>query len=284
MKFSERIGKTSVRTALQVESVDEKLKNRLWNTILDDFFNKLSDLSSFGKQSDKAAICLVIWKEFFGNRSDEIPTYSGGSSIYVKGAVDFFKKWFLKSAWYEKYDFIEFLSALDSTLRLGFIEKCNNDLAKEMAGYRIVDRRIVQITSEEEIREIEDALGNSNQWSSVGTHLTTALDLLSNRDNPDYRNSVKESISAVESLCVIITGDAHATLGKALTLIEQKYQIHRALKNAFSALYGFTSDSGGIRHSLLEDDISVTMEDAKFMLVSCSAFINYLKIRVESSN
>lgn len=50
---------------------------------------------------------------------------------------------------------------------------------------------------------------------------------------------------------------------------------------AFAALYGYTSDSGGIRHSLLEDDISVSFEDAKFMLVSCSAFINYLKIKIE---
>jgi len=52
------------------------------------------------------------------------------------------------------------------------------------------------------------------------------------------------------------------------------------LKRAFTALYGYTSDSGGIRHSLLEEDIAVTMEDAKFMLVTCSAFINYLKSKI----
>ena len=42
-------------------------------------------------------------------------------------------------------------------------------------------------------------------------------------------------------------------------MIENRYKIHGALKSAFSSLYGYTSDSGGIRHSLLEDDISVTM-------------------------
>ena len=51
------------------------------------------------------------------------------------------------------------------------------------------------------------------------------------------------------------------------------------MKNAFSALYGYASDSGGIRHKLLEDDINVKMEDAKFMLITCSAFINYLKAK-----
>lgn len=56
--------------------------------------------------------------------------------------------------------------------------------------------------------------------------------------------------------------------------------MHKALKNAFSNLYGYTSDTGGIRHALSEDNLEVTMEDAKFMLVSCSAFINYLKTKL----
>ena len=150
-----------------------------------------------------------------------------------------------------------------------------------MAGYRIVNQCITQITSEEEIVEIEHALDNSSIWTPVNTHLKTSLEYFSNRESPDYRNSIKEAISAVESLCVIITEDKKATLGQALNEIDKKFQIHGALKGAFSALYGYTSDSGGIRHSLLEDDIRVSFEDAKFMLVSCSAFINYLKVKSE---
>jgi len=46
------------------------------------------------------------------------------------------------------------------------------------------------------------------------------------------------------------------------------------------ALYGYTSDSGGIRHALSDEDVTPTFEDAKFMLVSCSAFINYLKAKM----
>jgi hypothetical protein len=40
-------------------------------------------------------------------------------------------------------------------------------------------------------------------------------------------------------------------------------------------LYGYTSDTHGIRHAL-KDDSQPNAEDAKFMLVSCSAFVNYL--------
>lgn len=174
------------------------------------------------------------------------------------------------------------MSFIDNqALHIDFSEKCNAALKIEMAGYRIIDENIVQITSEEEIIEIEQAVIDSSIWKPVNIHLKTSIEYFSNRENPDFRNSVKEAISAVESLCVIITGYNDATLGKALSEIERKYKIHGALKSAFSSLYGYTSDSAGIRHSLLEDDILVTMEDAKFMLVSCSAFINYLRVKTK---
>jgi len=102
------------------------------------------------------------------------------------------------------------------------------------------------------------------------------LDLLADRKSPDYRNSIKESILAVESLCQLITGNTKVTLGQALKDIENKVIIHSALKKSFSNLYGYTNDADGIRHALL-DESNLNFEDAKFMLVSCSAFINYLK-------
>jgi hypothetical protein len=103
--------------------------------------------------------------------------------------------------------------------------------------------------------------------------------MLADRKAPDYRNSIKESISAVESLCNLITEDNKATLGKALKKLDDKVALHRCLKNAFDSLYGYTSDADGIRHALLEES-NLEFEDAKFMLVACSAFINYLKAKL----
>ncbi|WP_201546914.1 AbiJ-NTD4 domain-containing protein [Psychrobacter lutiphocae] len=201
-------------------------------------------------------------------------------TVHVSSVIKYIKDWFFNSNWYEKYDFMEYISFLDYTdVNTNFTESCNSTLERESAGYRIVEHKIIQITSEEEILAIEDAINSSISMKSVETHLRTALEYLSSRENPDYRNSIKESISAVESFCKILTGDSTATLGKALNKIEKSHKIHGALRSAFTALYGYTSDSGGIRHSLLEDNIEVSMEDAKFMLVSCSAFINYLKAK-----
>lgn len=282
MRFSQKIGKTSFRDSIQIESIDEKLENRIWNKILFNFFDEIKDSSNYYDiNSYEVKVYLHIWADFFGNRIDEIPVNHNGYITYNKN-IPFLKKWFFSCDWYEKYDLLEFLSKLDiKYFDLGFTEQCNESLKIEMSAYRIVDGHIIQITSEEEIIEIEDALTNSSKWEPVNTHLKTAIIYFSNRENPDYRNSVKEAISAVESLCAIITGDSKATLAPALSMIEKKYKIHGALKSAFTSLYGYTSDAGGIRHKLLEDDIEVTMEDAKFMLVSCSAFINYLKVKIE---
>lgn len=98
---------------------------------------------------------------------------------------------------------------------------------------------------------------------------------MNNRETPDYRNSIKESISAVESLAKVLSGSDKATLGEALKEIEKNGKLHSALKSAFSSLYGYTNDAEGIRHALL-DESSLTKADARFMLVSCSSFVNYL--------
>jgi hypothetical protein len=131
----------------------------------------------------------------------------------------------------------------------------------------------VEITTQEEVDEVDKAL--QTPISGVKTHLKTALSPLSSRDKPDYRNSVKESICSVEALARAVADEPKATLGKLIKTLEAHDGIHPALKKAFSALYGYTSDEGGIRHSLLEES-SISKAEATFMLISCSAFVNYV--------
>lgn len=280
MKFSQRIGITPVRNSLQIDSIDKRLENRLWNEILTNFFEKLDKYSHNHQEPELADYCKKIWLDFFNNRIDLMPR-TNNNNIASGTIIDHIKDWYFKCNWYEKYDFIEFLVKMRNGNQYNFVSSLNRELKNGMAGYRIFNDSIVQINSEEEIKEIEEALEYSSKWKSIETHLKTSLALLSNRTNPDYRNSIKESISAVEAFCIIITDDKNASLGSALNEIEKKFKIHKALKKAFSSIYGYTSDSGGIRHSLLDDDIEITLEDARFMLISCSAFINYLKEKIE---
>ena len=54
--------------------------------------------------------------------------------------------------------------------------------------------------------------------------------------------------------------------------------LHPALKSALSKLYGYTSDAGGIRHALA-DEREPDIEDARFMLVICSAFVSLISAK-----
>ena len=56
---------------------------------------------------------------------------------------------------------------------------------------------------------------------------------------------------------------------------EGKIRLHNKLKEGYKSIYGWTSDDQGIRHGLKEDP-NVDYKDARFMLVVCSAFVNYL--------
>ena len=200
-----------------------------------------------------------------------------------------------ENSWYEKLDLIEsaieFIFKLEAYLSYRnyskfsvftkFIELLNSHFERLNFAYRVVNKEIVEITSKEEIVAIEDALQNST--ANIRMHLSKALELYAKRPEGDYSNSIKESISAVEVYCRDKTGES--TLGKALNHLENKgILIPKVLKSAFDKLYEYTNQKEtGIRHALMDKDGTYVPsgDEALFMLVSCSAFINYLSKKVK---
>jgi len=270
MKFSQRIGKTSVKDLIQRESIDDNLKIKLWNIIYDYF------LDYYWQKDSKVRYILstkTLWTNFFIKKSN----------LYDKYKIhNFIESWFFKEAeWFEIYDFVERIALFQKELifktKFPINSKLNSVLEKELSAFRIINYKIIPVSDDLEIKSIEEASKNNDKFLNVSIHLNSALKFLSDRKSPDYRNSIKESISAVESICRIITGES--TLGKALKKLEDSdIEIHQQLKNAFEKLYLFTNDKKtGIRHALIEEGYSPNFDEAKFMLVSCSAFINYLK-------
>jgi uncharacterized protein with PIN domain len=275
MKFSERIG--AVRRLLQKDSMDDALKNALWNITYRRFWESYAyEHHQQASGVREGTLLLSIWADHFDQFSDE-------ARPMIPDLIKQVKKRYIESNWLEVYDFVEFVvnyrrSADENKM---FIADCNLVLEKHVSAYRFVGMTLAPITSEEEITAVEQAMSHGDQFRSVVSHLETAIARLADRESPDYRNSIKESISAVEAVCEIITGEKKVTLGQAL----KKIGVHPALEKGFSAIYGYTSDAGGIRHALSDDSI-VDADDAKFFLVSCSAFVNYLiaKSSVHSTN
>jgi len=234
------------------------------------YWAKVPRWNSVSDSSWLQMLLRKIWDDYFRRPIDKLP-YKCGE------AYDEIRKYYFGCPWYEVYDLVEFICSNDDdrSNSAKFMDYCNFVLERELSAYRFVGGKITQITSEREIAEIEEAL--ETPIRPVNEHLKTALDLLADRKSPNYRNSIKESISAVEAICKLITKNPNATLGDALDIIERenKVKIHPALKRAFDSMYGYTSTAEGIRHGL-SDEPNLYFEDAKFMLVSCSGFINYL--------
>lgn len=209
------------------------------------------------------------------------------NSIYKKKNAEALQKFVLDSQeWYTIFDFIErYLSVSDETTSKKMAKEFNRILEDEVSAYRILDNLVVPVTNESELATIEEAM--NLPYDSVQTHISKALSLYADRKKPDYENSIKESISAVEAMCCIITGlnGAKATLGAAIKKLKDNgVHIHGAMENAFASLYGYASDESGIRHGSI-DFKNAPAEDAKYMLISCSAFVNYLmeKLRTVDS-
>lgn len=272
MRFSQRIGKREVKTVLEKEGISPELLNSLWTLILETVLATKKEQADYGeKYSDKTNFYRNVWINFFKWPIDNLPLSYGEVAEWHAQPV--IRDWFFKEDWDLVLDFVEFCVNYDDNK---FSNYFNNFLKREMSAYRFIDGKLVEINTKEEIVEIESAIRNTDKFNSVKTHLKRAVELYADRKSPDYRNSIKESISAVESLAKIIVGNDKTTLGQALKEIEKKHHIPGSLKSAFSALYGYTSDEGGIRHALLETDVSVDIDEARFMLIACSAFINYL--------
>jgi len=269
--FSQRHGITPVKCELQIKDMDADLRCKVWNAFQIQYWDRVrSDELTSATNIEISIYLKRLWHEYFKRPLDTLP-YS-----WQKAYAEL-RAYFFSCAWNEVYDFIEFTAKrhADNYATERFIAGCNVVLEEELSGYRFVGRQIAPITSEEAIATIEQALQPVHGLQPVTVHLRQALSLFSDRKQPDYRNSIKEAISAVEAACRLVARNPKATLGEALKVLAPRVPVHPALSGAFEKLYGYTSDANGIRHALL-DESNLEQEDALFMLVSCSAFINYL--------
>ncbi|MCU1239962.1 MAG: hypothetical protein JWO71_688 [Candidatus Acidoferrum typicum] len=271
MTFSERQGFKPIRQVLQADSMDEALRSRLWNVLVNSFpSSKEGYKFSHPDSRNLLRFCERAWHEHFKRPIDTIPEWPNE-------AIKLIRSHFFQCNWYEVYDLMEFVEGIRSSFYSGSRAKeFNGVLAAELSAYRFVDGKLAPISSEQANWAIEQAIAQtSDSYSGTSEHLKQAVALLAQKPNPDYRNSIKESVSAVEAICGVITGNPKATLGQALKVIDSQAPLHSALRSAFEKLYGYTSDAEGIRHALFEEN-KLEQEDAVFMLVTCSAFVSYV--------
>lgn len=275
--FSQRHGLKPVTQVAQVGAMSDELRNSLWNALDKAFWSTDDFVYGFaGSHGKIEEFSHFLWVNYFKKPVDTRPGY--GHPRRGPMILDAIREYFFNYKWHEVYDFIEFVVRMYERSKPGLANYLNQILERELAGYKFIDGMIVDITDAQESELLVEALADT-KFGPVTAHLERALQLLADRKQPDYRNSIKESISAVEAMARIVAEAPKATLGEALKALEKKGHLHPALKDGFSKLYGYTNDDDGIRHAML-DEPNIDQSDAKYFLLSCTSFINYLKAKL----
>lgn len=268
--FSDRNKIKPENTDIQFESLDDRTRTAIINLIDASFYLSTDRVGHYEIQDFLERLMINVY----------CMEVESGANYDERKVINMLKR----TIRYDDYDcvFTVIEYYVDQIYKLTYEEidlrEHFNDLfEREYVGYRFVNHIITPITDKNEISAINSI--NDIPYKSAKNHINKALLFLSDRDHPDYENSIKESISAVEAMCEYITGikGKEASLGKMIKKLEDNgIAIHGSLKSAFNSLYGYASDANGVRHAGDIGGPSSTFDEAKFMLVSCAAFINYL--------
>lgn len=266
-RFSDRIGVT-LPPSLARDGMPPELRTALWNLLHGLLFED-TELYDAWRTS--------MVREFYSYHHlplDKVQLSRSSQQMALS------KWWFdERRRWWEFYNTIDHLSSPLQAKQEHFRRRCNEVFAFEGSRFRFVGTELTEITDRNETAAVDEALALPDKFSGAREHIATALRLLAQRPEPDYRNSIRESISAVESTLKVLTGMVNAPLGDALKAFSRSQPIHGALFSGLGSLYGYSSNEHGIRHALIEADANVGFAEAKFMVVACAAFVNFLIIK-----
>ncbi len=278
--FSQRMGLKIVGKSFK-KGISSALRNRLWNCYCNYFFDQNTHRKlaiNYNYNTYMSELTSVIIDKIM---KETIKEYN--ISFQVERIVGFY----FKCKWHEIFDIIELSYDVSNNLKEKmkcFTTDINICLKEENSIYGFVNGKFLEMTSQEEIDSIVSAIDSGYQTAEM--HLSAAVTQLSKRNGDpveNYRQSIDESINAVVGICKRITGKdtKQAELSDALKSImgtlQTKYgkKLHKSFKQAIGNLYGYASDEEAIRH---EGQVSPDLlyADAKFILVICSALVNYL--------
>lgn len=256
--FSQRHGYRPLDDRLQVESLNNQTRTDLWNVIIHD---KFLDKETPPVSEEE------IWAFHLTQKID------GYRPSYLRGQLN--QKVF-EGKWWEVYDLLEFLvRRTDPYLRPKLVEHINIVLAMNRAGCRVVDDSVVPVTDAEEVKSIE--LAANSTVANARIHIKNAVELFSDRGNSNFAKVIHEAMSGAEAAAQVLANKPGATLGDALSALQKNQtDLHPALLEGWKRLYGFTSDSGGIRHALKDGTDQPDQDLARYFLITCSAFVNWV--------
>ena len=271
LTFSQADGLEPIPEPLKLGELSQEARNLIWREFLESI-GEAAVRSEFAsaKLDSRWDKILYDWHvEVLHKPADEFSSDLSGARRIVKADI-------YGAKWNKVFDFLEFVMRRP-TCPHRFSNRINWFLRKSRAAYLVVPDppTIMPRATEQEGDAIVEALTTLDSAGLGGAraHLLQAGERL---NAGDYADAVRESVHAVESVARKLDPKASDNLAPALKALQQHTAVHPALKEGFSRIYGYTSDKGGIRHALLEDEAQVDLEDAVFMIGACASFTSYL--------
>lgn len=264
LTFSQREGKAPLPEAMELETIPQIFRNKVWR-LVHLYFMQYRDLLI---EPNISEILKGYQFDILLRPHDEFTPFSEGN-------LSLFRHFVMAREYHEVITFVEYIlrhsectkDLYDSLLHV-FDETPIAYFVKDIDGVPTVLPRINRETGEATRQAIE-TLRETNM-DGAGTHLRQATEHLNARQ---YADSIVDSIHAVESVARKIDQKGSKTLGPALKTLP----IHPALKEGFKKLYGYTNDEQGIRHALLDKGApDVGRDEAVFMFGACASFAAYL--------
>ena len=304
--FSVRTGIIPER-AMQTKSLDTETLMRIVNAVMENTqlspkFNRILVNDFFSSQIVGQEVHLYKGKI-------ELQIYLGANAAYSSSSWGY---GFLRTVlnilathgyWWAVLDFIEF--ALDmhagtdepiawrirdpktGTIRWRsspkqFISSLNSTLSEMNVGYRLMPTgKFVNVHSDEEAEEIGKAC--SGPFAEARTHMENAVADFRNTDQPNHANTVKEAISAVESIVTELTGkEIRAGLHQlAKEGILPDVRTDSGGENSFVAALEkyWTYANATSRHGRKKGVEPPDRDTARFLLVTCATLVNYITTR-----
>ena len=174
------------------------------------------------------------------------------------------------------YDLTEFTFRLltGSGARERLSKRVAGALRSHGAACVFLDGQFVPLEDEVAEAEIAHAL-DGLEAAVAGAHqnLRKALTALGKRPEADPRTVVHQCISCLEAVIRHFTGKR--TVSEGLKVLKSDWHLHGAFASGLDSLYGWTSDTSGIRHGVAEPS-RVSLADAHLLLSLTAGFTNWI--------
>ncbi|HEK1364478.1 hypothetical protein KZ854_13520 [Pseudomonas aeruginosa] len=179
----------------------------------------------------------------------------------------------------KKYESDPFPDVWDEFRFPAYRSKVNALFEQQMVGWRLNDQSQLEMALPKDLADRIEATSKSltDEFQSARAHYRKAKRyILGTTKDPE--NSIKESISALESVCRVIHPDT-PTLGKALSKMKSEGLYPPMMISVFEKFYAYCNDEPSVRHGS-DKPSRVQLLDAELALHLGAAFIRYtLEVR-----